>query len=324
MLRSAGREGWLDSLVEAHGSACTIEEAQQLLNRLGLPGGTRISFRNKRGWARFNKHKRYHIGLPNVRGARQGRLRRGLVLHEAAHILDHRNSGSFGHQEKFLKIFRRLLASPWRGFMTGNFKEIYDRHRGPYGVMLTRVVEVKNGTEQVSDRLPDRFTAEDAHEEARMLVNDPKENVKSAYVFSESEGQFIGAFYSRGEEYPSWDEMRASDFQALGVEVPAKADEPAPAPPPAAEPAKPVVKLRAQLEPRKVGSALQIAEGREAEWPPSAAAQEVLGAFKADGKMTAKQAAEKLAPKMIELGVAHPASLVSRLKQAGLLTEVKE
>lgn len=348
ILRRAAREGWLAQLVEAHASPCTIEQAQQMLNRCGLRGGTRITFRNRKGWARFNKHKRYHIGLPNVRGGRQGRLRRGLVLHEASHILDHMQRGEFGHQENFCKIFRRLLEK-WRVTMPGNYKEIYDRHKGPYRLTLTRQVEVKGKQEHQSDRVEERFSAEDAHEEARMLVNDPKENIVNVYVFSESEGQFIGALYIRGADYRAWDAMRAEDLASAGLvagDQPAHAEAPAPtlvqeqrqvavqqAPLAPKRDVNDNVPRKAPIDssvpklpkaPRKVSSPLQLAAGKLAEWPQSAAAQEVLGLFQNLGSMTAKQAAETLGPRMVELGVAHPASLVSRLKQAGLLEEKSE
>lgn len=335
ILTRAGREGWLPQLLDAHAQPCTQDQAQRIMDGLALPANMKRLFGNKRGRARFSRRRRqYGISLPTQPGGRCGKLRAGLVLHEAAHILDHMSSGKFGHGEKFCRALRQALTTNWRTALpTTSFATIFNRHRGPFSIMMTREVVRGKVKEQASDRLPGPFTAEEAHEEARMLVGDPRENVTSAFVFSETEGQFIGACYNRGTEYKPWHEENAAvlDNEPVEVEAPIMIDEKvfdqaqglpdrAPSdwkPIGTPEPKKP-------SPPRKIGLALQVAAGRQADWPKSLAAQEVLKTFEARGGMTAKEATEALGLKMVELGVAHPASLISRLKQAGLLTETEK
>jgi len=88
---------------------------------------------------------------------------------------------------------------------------IYDRHRGPFTLVLSREETKKvKGEDTVvlkKDRERGPFSAEDAHETARMLVSDPRDNVSDVFVYSESECQFIGAAYHKGQVIPSWDEQ---------------------------------------------------------------------------------------------------------------------
>jgi hypothetical protein len=352
IVKRAGQEGWLQPLTEAHAAPCSRDEAMTILGLLRNLPAMKVLFRSgARGRARFSRRtKRYGMTLSSAPGGRAGRLRAGLVLHEAAHILAHLETGKFDHQENYCRTLRRLLQTDWRTHMpTSSFAAIYNRHRGQrYSLALVREIDHggKRGKEQISDRilLPLRdedegrqrsrtFTAEEAHEEARMLVGDPRENVKSVFVFGETENQFIGAAYHRGETYLPWsDETLPVDPTTLTTQEIADEVTSHPRVEPAAEPTKPATdwqaigkatkEPKAPKVPRKAGLALTVAPGSEAKWPPAPSAQHILATFKARGAMTAKEAAEVLAPKLVELGVAHPASAVSRLKQAGLLQEV--
>lgn len=362
IVNRAGREGWLDALTEAHAAPCCQAEATQILGLLRNLPKLRVIFHDgAKGRARFSRRtKRYGMTLSSTPGGKARRLRAGLVLHEAAHILAHMEVGKMNHQEIYCRTLRRLLYNTdWRSRLmpTSSFAAIFHRHRGPFSIALTREIDHggKRGKEQVSDRItrPLResdegrprartFTAEEAHEEARMLVGDPRENVTSAYVFSESEGQFIGAAYHRGDTYRPWSEEQlpitelsteeiVDEVTSQPIEL-SPADSAAfveaivnPAPPNEAlkqAAARFLQRRKAPKPPRKAGLALTVAPGSEERWPQAASVQHILATFKARGTMTAKEAAEVLAPKLIELGVAHPASAVSRLKQAGLLQEV--
>lgn len=218
ILKAAKREGWLLPLLDAHWTPCDQDDAIRLLAWIrvyqiegGLPDNLDLRWRNKRGRARFSvRTRRYGISLPLTPGTNYAHLRAGLVLHEAAHVIDRVQSGTFGHKEKFRRILRRLVEDNWRknNVRTGNQREIYDRHRGPYSLLLGRAIPGKGGkVKEDSDRISGPMSAEEAHEEARILVNDTKDTIMNVHVFSDSEGQFIGAFYKRGEKYPAWSEM---------------------------------------------------------------------------------------------------------------------
>lgn len=365
IVKRAGQEGWLQQLTEAHAAPCSQDEAITILGLLrNLPPMKVIFASNARGRARFSRRtKRYGMTLPCVPGGRAGKLRAGIVLHEAAHILAHLELKRFNHQEQFCRTLRRILQTDWRNHTmpTSSFAAIYHRHRGQrFSLALVREIDHggKRGKEQVSDRIlmPLRdeddgqartrtFTAEGAHEEARMLVGDPRENVTSVFVFGETENQFIGAAYHRGETYLPWSEEIQPIEPANPTEIvlsPRDQEALVDAienPPPATqalkdaavrtdwkaigtEAVKPKAPKAAPKVPRRPGLALRVAPGSEEKWPQAPSVQHILATFKARGKMTAKEAAEVLAPKLTELGVAHPASAVSRLKQAGLLEEV--
>ncbi len=231
IIRAAAREGWLRELLAAHWTPCDQDDAIRLLSWVRslvgtrrLPADLKLRFTNKRGRARFNKKtRRYSISLPKAPGTTFARLRAGLVLHEAAHVVDRCSTGVFNHKSTFQRVLRALVThSEWRTHvMSGTVREIYGRHRGPYSLLLGRERPVKGGgMEQYTDRLSKRFNAEDAHEEARMLVTDPRENVTDVHVFSDSEGQFTGAFYTRGVAYESWAELRARDLAETGFDNP--------------------------------------------------------------------------------------------------------
>lgn len=229
ILKAASREGWLLPLLAAHWTPCDQDDARRLLAWIrvnaiegGLPHDLDLRWRNKRGKARFNRRtQQYGISLPSTPGTNYAQLRVGLVLHEAAHVIDRRQTGRFGHRETFRRILRRLVEDDWRKYnvRTGSVREIYGRHRGPYSLLLGRSVVGKGGrVEDVSDRLVGPYNAEEAHEKARALVGDPKDNVADVHVFSISEGQFTGAFYTRGKTYESWAVLRERDLTEAGYD----------------------------------------------------------------------------------------------------------
>lgn len=353
ILSRAGREGWLSDLVAAHAVPCTSAHAVVILASLGLhPRDLDLRWGNRRGRARWHpKTRRYSISLPGVPGGTWKRLRAGLVIHEAAHVIDRRKTGTFGHGEKFCRQLRAALTTDWRSLvMTSSFREIYDRHRGPYALIVTTEEVGKKGKAQGSGRHGNVFSAEEAHEEARILVNS-KAPVLEVFVYSETEGQFIGAQYKRGESYRPWHEEHGRVELCEPVQ---ENDEPRPASPalvPGREeplhavgdladageqteavhvarqvrdvPAKARTSPRPEriaAGPRKPGSALRVADGRD-DWPKSEAAQAVKAHVEAHPGLTAAAIVAAIGPRLNELGVAHPASLVSRLKQAGFLKE---
>jgi hypothetical protein len=363
IVKHAGQEGWLDQLVAAHAAPCTKDQAFKILALMpNLPTLKVLLRAGSKGRARISRRgEEYGITLPTEPGGRWGRLRAGIVLHEAAHILAHQAIGRFDHQEKFCRTLRRLLHTDWRDQMpTSSRATTFHRHRAQsFSLNLIREIDHggKRGKEQISEHLPGPFTAEEAHEEGRMLVNDPRENVKAAFVFGNTEGAYIGVIYERGEVYLPWAEEVAAAGDVRGLTTKEIVDEVAspvielspadsaafaeaivnPAPPNEAlkdaaartdwqkigtEAVTPKAPKAAPKVPRRAGLALTVAPGSEAKWPPAASAQYIRATFEARGAMTAKEAAEVLAPKLVELGVAHPASAVSRLKQAGLLQEV--
>lgn len=198
-----------------------------------------------------------------------------------------------------------------------SLRDIYDRHRGPYSILTVSEIDRKGKPMQANDHLAGPFSAEEAHEEARVLVNRAQENVVEAFVFSIPEGQFIGAFYKRGETYRPWsqegmeppDEISFVEEDVLPKEV-AK-ERWSVSRPPAVKPA--VVRTRRALELSHIER-----------WPGSPPAQLVRAFFEEGRRATATEIVQALGPQLRALGVEHPASLVSRLKQGGFLKEVVE
>lgn len=340
VLRRAAQMGCLGTLLEAHLTSCTPVQAANLLARLKLPDDLILRFGNFRGQASYFPRKRkYMISLPVER---TGRLRVGIVLHEAAHLIDRKRSGSMVHGQKFCNALRETIeSSHWREMMpTRNRVEIYQRHRGPFSLLITRQGVGKKGSD-ACERVRGPFSAEEAHEEARLLVGDPRDNVTDAFVFSDGEGQFIGAFYKRGEEYaPYGDEL--ARYQA-GLELPDERSEaallprgpepvqPVDAPldggvPTATVPSRRSVRsvppqgAAARSAPRRAGTALCL--GTVEGWPKAEAAQLLLRMFSEPGfHATSVEIVTAAGATIIGHGVQHPASLVSRLKQAGHLKE---
>lgn len=358
ILRAARSEGWLAALLEAHFTPCDQQDAERLLAWIriediegGLPRGMDVRFKNKRGRARFNvRTRRYGISLPSIEGTGYAKLRAGIVLHEAAHVLDRQQSGTFGHKAKFRRILRRLVELNWRQHVySGNQREIYDRHRGPYSLLLSRAVPGKGGkVEEQTDHVKGPFGAEEAHEEARMLVEDPRENVTSVHVFSITEGQFCGAFYKRGETYPAWGSLAqvVKEEPSGGMELSDQRDAPALLPgreEPVRQVDDPVderVPTAAVSKPRPVrrvpaevpaaagakrrGAILELDPGNAERWPGSKGASIVRAALEKGLRGTASELAKALAADLTAAGVEFPASLISRLKQGGFIREVQE
>lgn len=344
VVRHAACNGWLSKLIWMHAKGVTQDEARSLVQRLA---GVPVKFGSRSGRA---YSKPYRVSLPRIPGGRLGQLRLGIVVHEAAHIIDHRKTGKFGHRLKFCQEFQRLTESIE---MTTplNFRPIYDRHQGPYSILMTR--------EDDKGRLfTDRITgsamrAQATHEKAIELISgrDPKfTNVDAVFVFSDTEGQFTGALYKRGEAYAAWEHIPVLDDappvakvkprltvkEAAAKTYPAanaivQADTAAAAglvghtmvdgdvPTPKKErPAK----LPGDRFPAMRGRPLvAVPEGN---WPKSAPAQFVRSFFgqqPPDYSATSAELVAAIGQSLTDLGVQFPASLISRLKQAGLLKE---
>lgn len=377
VLALAGHEGWLAPLLRAHLRPCTKGEAEMLLRAVGL-NRLPVTWRPGSGRARHGEHG-YRISLPpTVKGWRGHQLRAGLVLHEAAHVLDHRRRKQFGHGLTFCKHFRRLIESDWPAVLGASYKpgykltlddegrlmvchsfsEIYSRHRGPYSLVLTRETrKAHKGEEKIThstDKVRGPLGAEEAHEEARMIVNDPRDNVIDAHVFSETEQQFIGAHYARGVEVLPWDDAR-SFYTDASAEPVGLTPLPGPVtiegtwdappvidlmdalkkalPPSNPHPPSPVdVAYKFPVEPagkpvtaspKKRGVALMIDDGYAEPWPKSPAAQLIRDYLSNGRKASAKEIGSALADQMTVLGVEFPTALVSRMKQAGMLKEAE-
>lgn len=359
VLRQAGDGGWLAPLIHAHATPCTVQRATTLIRGLPkLPRDMALDFRpsTKRhcGRAFFNRDtKKYRILLPSVAGTGWGRLRVGLVLHEAAHIWDWRLHESFSHGPHFCHELREALRHHWEEAMpTSSYREIYDRHRGPFSLLLTREVAGKKGqVAQQGDHLKGPMSAEEAHEEACLLVNDPRENIVQIHVYSDSENQFCGAFYKRGGEYKSWEEetdgrlefpdectpptlLRGREEPVQEVDAAVDSDVPTeallPAGPvrdlPAEKPATPRAvkpsKLPGDRFPVVRGRSLELDGGNAERWPKSQGAQVVRAFYEGGKRATAAEVVATLGSQLRALGVEFPGSLVSRLKQGGFLKEV--
>lgn len=232
-----------------------------------------------------------------------------------------------------------------------NFRPIYDRHQGPYVLLLTR--ENEKGVE-FTDRITNiALRAQAAHEKAVELIEnrDPKKpDVTRVFVFSETEGQFTGALYQRGESYATWEHLPIDDTPVMPkprLTVKEKAAKTYPAAvnaivqanaaaaagltghtmvdgdvvPAALADSPAVPKLQRKFA---VMRGRPLVANVEGQWPASAAAQLVRSHFEAKGTAYAATSAELVAEigtALAELKVQFPASLISRLKQAGLLVE---
>lgn len=212
-----------------------------------------------------------------------------------------------------------------------NFRAIYDRHQGPYVLLLTR--ENEKGIEFTDRITGTSLRAQAAHEKAIELIEnrDPKKpDVTRVFVFSETEGQFTGALYSRGEAYAAWEHLPIDDAPPAPKPKPVtvkeqKASRDAVESPTteAGVPPKPrPAKLPGDRFPAMRGRPL-VAQ-LDGEWPKSAAAQFVRSFYAQQGPEYSATSAELVAAigqSLTDLGVQFPASLISRLKQAGLLVE---
>jgi len=237
--------------------------------------------------------------------------------------------------------------------------EIYLRHRGPYVLLLTRqgTGTKHNASGLTTDRARGPFNAEEAHDEARMLVNDPRDSVIDVHVFSESEQQFIGAMYRRGTTYDSYvdlktayqrrndERMESSDqlskstlVRERNVPLPEMddlVDAVMPAEPVPEHSAVPDVQPEARRAPRakreptkKPGDRFPTVRGRaltlgdSTEWPKAESAQLVRSLLETRAPLTIAEIVQAIGPQLNALGVQVPKALVSRLKQAGLLKEI--
>lgn len=213
-----------------------------------------------------------------------------------------------------------------------NFRQIYDRHQGPYVLLLVRQ-DAKG--KQFTDRVTgSSLRAQAAHETAVDLITatDGKNgDVTHAFVFSDTEGQFIGALYRRGEAYAPWEHLAIDDAPRTTP----KARRVATAPSgeegtvtemtaPSAPPKPPRVKTPGSRFPAMRGRALAMTQDADAKWPASKPAQMVKAHFEFKGptySATSPELVADIGPALKEIGVEFPASLISRLKQAGLLVE---
>jgi hypothetical protein len=298
---------------------CTESQAEDLLVLVGLRDvPVRFLHRPTPGRARFNRFSRhYGISLPGRPGTVYGFLRAGIVLHEAAHVLDHQRTSEFSHGPTFcrqlLSLIEHTMTTP---APTINLRQIYDRHQGPYVILLIRT-DAKG--KQTSDRVLGTHRAEFAHQQAVDLVTQDGD-VTTAYIFSDTEGQFTGALYRRGETYASWVNAPLDDAPPAAPKLKDLISNKAPAAPRAPRPAK----LPGDRFPVMRGRPLTKDPAKDNDWPKSAPAQLVRSHFDLKGATYSATSAELVAEigqALQELGMAHPASLISRLKQSGLLTE---
>lgn len=345
ILSRACREGWLRPLMAAHLTPCTPQQAINLLGAL-VPRRTKVFFRENSCSRTSDRSGFYRITLSSKPGIGIRRLHVGIVLHEATHILDHQRQRSFGHGQSFCQHLRRVFETTlWRSVVpTRSFAEIYDRHRGPYCLLVSH----QGKKEQTTERLGGPFSPAEAHDKAVALVADASNDVIDVYAYSLTEGQFVGAIYSRGQKYSTWEEqqherMELSDQRQSAALVQGREEPVRPVDDPGDDslpveavsgsgpvrsvseeaPTKPRTKPRAaaagnrQPPPRRVALALQIgaAEG----WPKSPAAQAVRTLLAERTALTPGQIVEAIGAQLTGLGVEHPTSLISRLKQGGFL-----
>lgn len=192
-------------------------------------------------------------------------------------------------------------------------REMYARHPGPYSLVITSVV----GTKKIQSVLKSG-DAQATHELARTtLADDPK--VEAIDVYSDREGQYLGLEYRRGEQYQPWDELPGLDVAPVreeGAPLPAERPEPVRPVAPAAEPAREPDRSPARApRVRRVSQRLRATEGI-APWPDGDA--QLVRALVPEGSsgLTPAEICSELVGKTKCKVVA---SLVSRLKQAGLL-----
>ena len=83
-------------------------------------------------------------------------------------------------------------------------------------------------------------------------------------------------------------------------------------------------KIAAGPRTQRPRAALELDPGNAERWPKSEGATIVRNALEAGGPATASDLAQRVAADCAKVGVAFPASLISRLKQGGFLREVSE
>lgn len=356
----AAHGGWLGELQAAHAIPCDEQVATEVFKLAisVLPRNPRPLFepvllqwgrRVQRGHASYHGMSHYYrVTLPTQPGARAKRLRVGLVLHEVAHVLTGMTWRYTGqkrpkrfHGPEFCASFRRLLALDWRQIVnrmtaSKSFSQIYDRHRGPYSLSYTYQSTEKKVL-LASQVVNATFRkGKEAHDAALDLLA-KRPDVTHVFAYSDTEQQFIGAVYRRGETYEWTDdgrvELPAEREEAALLHIGVNASEPeslpgVDAPEPSSVPAEPVSgggvlpevpkAPRQPRAPRKPGVLLAIGDGP---WPPSRPAQAVREWFD-NRQASAAETVAALGDHLQALGVAHPGSLISRLKQSGALKEV--
>lgn len=313
VLRAAEREGWLAPLVRAHATAATVNRARTLLMASSYPMKVRFRDGRCRGRATWSRHRKtYLVTLPSTSGTRSGWLREGIVLHELAHIPQHICAGRFGHGVSFTDQLRPLVLT-WKGSGMVPEREVYDRHPGPYSLIITSTQGV-GSTELVPN-------AQRAHERAVELVGTSAQEV---LVFSEEEKQYVGLAYERGRRYGAWDDPGGLDVAPGGPDPALLSGSPEPVrevASAATEPAAPEKRARARVArvPAVRGARLRPA----GDGIPEGASDDevkVLALTVAQGPRTVKEIVDALTGKT---KCAVVASLVSRMKQRGVLVEVR-
>lgn len=223
---------------------------------------------------------------------------------------------------------------------SSNFKVLYARHEDLYCLLAT----VLDGMTEKSRHFPGPYTAREAHEEARKLVNhNSTTEIADIHVFGRKLGFFIGARYVRdiAEHNIPWDDLpeptdaermeHADELRPPALLQPG--EEPLPAvdgPVDGGVPAEAAPRRRLVRDvspesraasrtppPAKPRVPLKIGTG---EWPQgSRGAQLVRSHLEEVRQATGPEICTALAAEFAALGVQFPSSLISRLKQAGLL-----
>lgn len=69
----------------------------------------------------------------------------------------------------------------------------YDRHRGPFQLMLSRAHPKKAGFSTTEWTQSSTRDGQEAAEEGWALLDDPRDTIEAVYFFSLTEQQFVGA-----------------------------------------------------------------------------------------------------------------------------------
>jgi hypothetical protein len=188
----------------------------------------------------------------------------------------------------------------------------FDHHRGPFTFCVTRPKEnPREGTYPFAyETLPGTVSGSDVEDEARALLADPRDTIVSVAVWSVSEQQHVMT-------YRKDDPVRAKAVAApIEPEAPAAVSTPA-AVAIAVAPATP----RRDPKPEKRTRGAKLVIGKRDGWPASKGAQIVRQFFHPDRQATTQEIVGAVGEQLKAEGIEFPGSLVSRLKQAGFLTE---
>jgi len=185
----------------------------------------------------------------------------------------------------------------------------FDHHRGPFTFCVTRPKEnPRKGTYPFSfERLPGTVNGADVADEARALLEDPRDSIISITVWSVTEQQCVMT-YRKGDVIAQTAAAPIEAEAPVAIATPVAAVAPAPRRDP-----KPAAR-------RTRGATLVL--GKTDGWPKSHGAQIVLQFFRhPDRQATAQDVVSAVGDQLKAAGIEFPGSLVSRLKQAGFLTE---